>query len=264
LEAPSNPSNRDPNGDSMRTLAFALLASSSLVGCTTSSTEEGHIAATWTLKTVVGNQTVTCPPGVTKAALHTVESSPDGVEVSPCTTPADNCFIDVFDCAAGSGVSAPLPATNYLTWLVFGNDDFSQVYATSISGFVDITTTDKTFHADILTDGGYFLLRWNLVGQQSGQTLACADTDAGAAAGGKVSTLATLIGPGMQGFTDEFACESHFNYTAGVPAGTYTVEVDAINSNKESIGNQMLMNKVVGSHNQITDLGTINIPIQGK
>lgn len=248
----------------MKNLVLGSLCAVAAVGCTT--TEVGHIQATWQVATIdsAGNTTqIPCPPGIDTAALHTVAASPDGTALDPCTDINSDCYIDLFNCSDGAGVSSALPAQNYLTWMELTDHNGTTVYATSTEAFVDITNQDLSFNVQILDNGGYFKLSWELQGEQSGQTLACTDTDAASSAGGSVETTATIAG-GSAALSDKFTCEDHFGYSAGLPEGTYTVQVDALNSQDQALGpGTTLTNKSIAGPNGITDLGTVIIPITG-
>ncbi len=244
-------------------------AASQAAGCIiSSSTDEGHIRATWQLANISSTgatSATSCPPGYDTAALHTVAASPDGTALDACTSINSNCYIDLFNCSDGSGVSAALPAQNYLTWVEITDSTGANLYATSTSAFVDITNVDKTFSTEILNNGGYFLVRWSLVGEQSNAPLSCSQTAAATSAGGSVETTATIAGT-TQAFSDKFNCEDHFDYSAGLPADTYVVTIDALNSADQALSSQSLTynNAIIGNQNQITDLGHAVIPIAGQ
>ncbi|MEO8549418.1 MAG: hypothetical protein ABI678_05580 [Kofleriaceae bacterium] len=67
-----------------------------------------------------------------------------------------------------------------------------------------------------------------------------------------------------QAITDQFECSAHFGITSALPAGTYTVSIDAF---KEGAGGGALgtpvnlTNKVVHDLSELTDLATITLPI---
>jgi hypothetical protein len=239
-------------------------------GCviTSDATDLGHIAASWHVDSVddTGHVTPTsCPQGVTTAALHTVAASSDGVMLDSCMTANDNCFIDLYDCDAFSGVTSPLPAQNYLTWIELSGDDINQPYAISTAGFVNITNVDMSFDTEILVDGGYFKLSWSLQGETSGQTVSCADTAASRAAGGSVEVTSTLVGS-MTALSDKFDCEDHFGYSAPLPWGSYQIVMDALDSRDSRLGSQStpLGTQVIGNEpNSIVDLGHVVLLIAG-
>jgi hypothetical protein len=240
------------------------------VGCT--STEVGHIAANWQLADIAftgpqtaGTTPTACPPGFDTAELHTVAASPDGTAVDACTSPSSDCYIDQFNCSDNTGVSAALPAQNYLTWIAITDHSGTQVYATSTAAFVDITSQDLSFNAQILNNGGYFRLTWSLMGESSGQTIPCAQTDAASSLNGSVETVATVSG-GANMLADKFNCEDHFGYTAGLPSGGYTVAVDALNSANQALGSQstVVPGTITTIPNDITDLGHLVLLIQGQ
>lgn len=237
--------------------SLIALAASQAAGCIiTSGDDDGEdalISANWTLRSEASGTTAPCPPGFTTAALYNQPVDANGNSVG-------DVFIDLFDCANGSGVSAPLPPTTYLTWVEIANDNNTSVYAKSLSAFVDVTVEDKTFSTQILVDGGYFQLQWNLVGGSSNASLSCAQANA---AGG-VSVIGTQVSNPSNSAEDLFDCEDQYGITAGYTMGTYTVSVAALNASNQSIGTAPeLTNKVIDFPNKVTNLGTVNIPITG-
>src|SRR5207253_11514498 len=82
-------------------------------------------------------------------------------------------IIDLFDCVAGAGTSAPLPPTTYETWVEITDHTNSNKYATSVPADLDVTDVDLTYHTDILDDGGYLAFAWSLTGRQTGSPLDC-------------------------------------------------------------------------------------------
>jgi hypothetical protein len=228
----------------------------------------GHVSATWHMDSVdaAGRVTPTaCPAGFDTAVLHTVAASPDGVMLDPCTSANSDCFIDLFNCDDNAGTSSGLPAQNYLTWIEITDHAVTTTYATSTAEFVDITNVDMNFDTEILEDGGYFKLAWSLVGETSGNPLSCAQTAAAKSAGGSVETTATLNGT-TAALGDKFDCEDHFGYSAPLPWGTYTITVDALNSQDQALSSQAptLSEQTIGSQpNTISDLGHVMIPIAG-
>ena len=247
-------------------LVGSLLTAGALIGCTSSS-DLGHIAATWTLDHVTSTGAVTaaaCPSSDSSAELHTVAASPDGTALDSCTSPSSDCYIDIFNCSDGGGVSAPLPAQNYLTWVEITAG--GSTYATSTAAFVDITTVDMQFDTEILVDGGYFKVSWSLQGETSGNTLACADTAAAHSAGGSVEVVSTLVGTSTA-LTDKYDCEDHFGYSAPLPWGSYEIVMDALNSSDQALGSTStdLGQQVIGSTpNDIVDLGHAVLHIAGQ
>jgi hypothetical protein len=233
--------------------SLIALTTITAAGCTTKSSG-AVVSATWSIKTTAGSS-ATCPPGFDTAALYNQEVN------ATTLVPIGQPIIDLFDCAAGRGSSAPLPAAVYQTWVEIANHDNTQVYAQSLSAIVDVVATDKTFSAEILTDGGYFLLSWDLIGASSNQPLSCAQ--AGAAGG--VEAVSTDVASSTNTASDIFTCDDHQGVTSGFKAATYTVSVAALNAGMQSIGTApTLTNKRINAPNKVTDLGNLMIPITGK
>lgn len=239
----------------MKTFVLASLIAASATGCIISSdsSNAAHVGATWQIKSVVTNQPLGCPTGFDTAALvnQPIDSAGNNVG-SP--------IIDLFDCAAGAGTSARLPATTYLTWVQITDHSGANIYAKSVPATLDVTDVDLTYNTDILDDGGYFALAWNLVGAQSNAPLTCAQ--AGVTGSQSAIELQATVSGSAMATDDQFTCEDLSGVTSGLPAGNYTVTVDAL-TGAGSVGQTPTTNEVIGNQNAVTDLGTVTIPIDG-
>lgn len=244
----------------MKQLVLASLiavAASQAAGCIiTSGDDDGDdafISATWQLRSEASNSTVPCPPGFDTAALYNQPVDANGTNAGPV-------IIDLFDCVDGAGTSAPLPPTTYLTWIEIANTNNTQVYAQSLSAYVDVTVSDKTFNTQILVDGGYFQLQWDLVGAQSNAPLTCATAGIG---GGRPAgiQLQAFVASSTESSADIFDCEDGYGITAGYVEGDYEVLVDAIDP--DPVGSAPTINASIAAPNKVTNLGTVTIPING-
>jgi hypothetical protein len=238
--------------------SLIALAASQAAGCIITAGDDtgddAFISATWKLRNEATNSDATCPPGFDTAALYNQPVDAAGNNTGPV-------IIDLFNCAAFSGTSAPLPPTTYLTWIEIANNNNTSVYAKSLSAPVDVTVSDKTFNTQILVDGGYFQLSWILYGASSNMDLSC--STAGAAGG--VESVGTDVSNANNSNSDIFNCEDRRGVTAGYTAGTYTISVAALNGQDQSIGTApALTNRRIEMPNRVTDLGAIMIPITGK
>lgn len=246
----------------MKNLALGsliALGATQAAGCVidnSSPADTATISATWTFRNEASGTAGTCPGGYDTVALY--NKTLDGAYCDPTSSsPSDTC-IELFDCAAGSGVSAPLAATQYKTWLVVTNHDNTSQWGQSTEATVDVTVSDKTFSAQFLLDGGYFLFAWDLIGDTTHNPLTCASAPGG------VSLVATDVADSSYFHDDDFDCQDGADYTAGYRAGTYTVSVSALNAANQSIGTApALPNEVIGTRNMVTNLGTVQIPITG-
>ena len=242
----------------MKTFVLASLIAASATGCIISddSSASAHVGATWTIRTL-SNPDIGCPPGFDTAALYNQPVTSDG-------TPVGSPIIDLFDCAAGGGTSAALPADTYETWIeITDHTNSGQPYATSTPAFLDVTETDLTYSAEIFDDAGYFQLQWDLVGGQSGAPLTCNDAGIADPNTSGVEITATLSGTTAAG-TDQFNCTDHFGITDALAAGDYTVSIDAFTDAGGAIGTApAIPTATIGDHNAITDLGSVTIPIDG-
>lgn len=241
------------------------LAATQAAGCiivSDDTTEYAHVSATWDIKSISTGQSLACPTGYATAALfnQTVDSA--GRPIGACANPSHNnestCFVDLFDCAAHAGTSFPLPPTRYITWVAITDDAVANTYAEGVPAYVDITNVDLTYNAQILDDGGYFYLTWDLRAASNNAPLSC-----GQAGADGVDLTGTVSG-GSEAKTDIWNCTDVSGYTAGYRAASYTVSIAALNASDISIGTApSLTNKSIGRQNAITDLGVVQIPITG-
>jgi hypothetical protein len=234
---------------------FSLIVAlaSQVTGCIISSddtgTTDGAITANWDVKSVDGTS-LQCPAGIDTAALYSQEIDTNFGDVGGQITG------DLFDCSAFTGLSAPLAPTTYYSWIQLENHDGSLVYATTVQAFVDLTTSDKSFNANIYTDGGYFQMAWVLtVGGSPSSCAANADITG-------VEAISTEVGNANNAVSDIFHCGDHYGVTDVLPAGTYTISVDAFNASMAAVGTaDAITNKTIQVQNHVTDLGTITIPL---
>ncbi|HWU89568.1 MAG TPA: hypothetical protein VN253_20040 [Kofleriaceae bacterium] len=229
-------------------------------GCIISSDDGGSgavITADWTFQDVnaKGQTTTTpCPVGYGTVALHTEE-----VDANDRPIPGTE-VLDLFDCADGRGPSAPLAPAVYETWIEVTNGNGGALYAESLSGILDVRDVDLPFHSDIINNGGYFSIAWNLKGAASNRALTCADV----ASLSSIEISATLAGS-QQAVADKFDCVRGSDFSAPVLQGNYVVSVAALNSADQALGPvQNLANKVMRDRNQVTDLGTVMLAIDGQ
>jgi hypothetical protein len=233
---------------------FSLIVAlvSQVTGCIISSddTSNGAIDANWDIKSVDGTS-LQCPAGFDTAALYSQQIDVNYADIGGQITG------DLFDCSAFTGLSAPLVATTYLSWIQIENHDGSLVYATTVQAFVDLTTSDKSFSADIYDDGGYFQMAWQLT--VAGSPSSCAENSDITG----VEAISTEVNNPSNAVSDIFHCADHYGVTGVLPAGNYSISVDAFNAAMQAVGTAAtITNKTIQVQNHVTDLGTITIPLQ--
>jgi hypothetical protein len=214
--------------------------------------DAARITAQWSFRKQATQTTVGCPSGYDTVAVHSTPIDATG-------RPTGEAIVDLFDCADGAGTTAPLVPDVYETFISITDSSGSNVFAQSLAADVDVIDADKTFQSDILVDGGYFQLSWNLVGKVSNKPLEC-DQIAGLQGIQLVSTIAGAA----NATTDKFTCSDHSGVTGGLLNGTYSVSISAMNAGDGLGSAPMLANKVIKDRNQVTDLGTVSVPIDGR
>ena len=203
------------------------------------------------LRNMADGATTACPAGFDTVQMIAQPIDANGNAVGDPS-------IDLFDCRAGTGVSTDLAPDVYQVWLEVRSHDLATLYAQSLSQVLDVRQDDQGFSADILNDGGYFQLSWNLVGKTTNRPLTCAQVGSNA-----IKALSTNVADARRVYDDELTCEDGSAVTGGLLQGAYTISINAMAGDKSLGAAATLTNKMIAGKNQVTDLGTIAIPIDG-
>ena len=238
----------------MKHLPLLALLATQAAGCVYYADGEGVyedalITGEWSFVNIATNTTTACPAGFGTVRMI---SQPVDTRLQAVGQP----FVDLFDCVDGRHTSAYLPPDVYEVWLEVMDDRGSQMYAQSTSKIVDVIEQDALFSAQILNDGGYFLLDWQLRGETSNALLSCDGV-------GGIELTATLASS-TQALADTFDCRDGSGLTAGLRAGSYTLSLSANDAGDRSLGAASAQTKSIRDRNQVTDLGLITIPITGR
>jgi len=232
-------------------LGALLVVMASSAACTPAP-DDVTVTGHWSFKHITDGSARTCPTGFDTATIFAQPVDADTANANGGLISAD-----LFTCSDQQGTVA-LPDGLYLMSVRIEDHSGSQKYADSEEVLID-TARDSSFDVEILDDGGYFFFTWSLQDASTGATLKCAD--AGVTANGSVEAISTSVANQNFFKDDKFTCEDHFGTTAGLPAGTYTVSIDAENGGA-ALGTPMnLTNKVITYPNGTTDLGHVMIPI---
>lgn len=229
-------------------LGALLAAAASSTGCVAST--EAVVTAEWSFEHVNGTVSGQCPAGYPDVGIYFAPWDPVNENLGAAV-------VDLFDCADGIGTTAPIDGI-FRVWVQVENSDTGAVYAKSKSVVIDTIDGDALIDFPILDDGGYFFLTWDLVDAVSQAPLTC--REAGIGGNGAVETVATLTGTSTA-LVDKFDCDDGFGTTSPLPAGSYTVSVDADDGTGAVGKAPTLTNKVIKAPAGLTDLGHILIPI---
>lgn len=245
-------------------LVLALAAASQAAGCVIEVNDRDRgddgsggavasISARWSLRNMLDGAVTGCPRG-----FDTVQVFAQSVDGSGA--PTGDVHVDLFDCEARNGTSSELWPDLYQVWVEVRSHDLATLYAQSLSQFVDVRDFDQKFSAELLNDGGYFQLSWDLVGSKSGRTLDCADV----AGLNTITAISTSIADARRVYDDSLVCEDHTTVTGGLLQGAYTIDIEARAGGQSIGGTASLTNQVISGQNRVTDLGHIAIPINGQ
>jgi len=208
------------------------------------------ISARWSLRNMADGATTACPVGFDTVQMiaHAVDASGDAV---------GDPSVDLFDCDARTGRSAVLPSDIYQVWLEIRSHDLATLYAQSLSQVLDVRTADRTITADLLNDGGYFQLTWDLVDATTHRPVECSqvvglDT---------IEAVSTSVADAHVAYDDQRVCQDHAAVSGGLLQGSYTITINAMAGGRSVGAAAMLTHQVIQGQNRVTDLGNIIIPI---
>jgi hypothetical protein len=233
----------------------ALVAVASSVGCGSSGGTGGDVLVdvNWKFTQISDNTVLGCPAGFGTARIIS-QATDDTTHVG-----AGQQFMDKFDCAAGRGTIS-LPDDTYLIWVEIESNSGSSTYAQSQETFYDTLVDTGAVNAEIIDDGGFFYLEWDLFDANTHAAMSCAQ--AGIGASGAVEAISTGVSGTTMSADDQFTCTDHYGVTDPLIAGTYLVSVEAVDSTKHSIGNAPeLTNQVIRAPGGFTNLGLVKIQI---
>lgn len=243
--------------------ALAALAATQIAGCIITSDntdDEARITVNWELRNVGSNVLQACPSGYDTVALYSQPVDANGNQVG-------SEIIDLFRCNDGTGVSAPLPPTTYLSWIEVTNTNNTAQYARSLGAYVDVTVEDKTLDAAIFLNGGYFQVDWKLEGEITRTPFQCSSIPGVTLEGVELSAMLA----GTTGVVDfpPFRCEDYTGVTPVLIGGTYNVTLAATRApDGFSIGSKNVGNHQISGPNLVTKIsenpgqvGPVTIPL---
>ena len=209
------------------------------------------ISTRWALRNMIDGATTACPTGFDTVQLIAQPIDADGV---PTAEPS----VDLFDCEARAGTATDLVPDVYQVWIEVRSRDLIRLYAQSLSQVLDLRAADQSFDVDILNDGGYFQLSWDLIGATTNRPISCG----AAGAVDKIHAISTNVADAKFVYEDLRPCEDHIAVTEGLLQGSYTITIDAVAGNA-SVGN-LAVDRTIAGQNQVTDLGHLLIPVNGQ
>lgn len=210
------------------------------------------ISARWSLRNLSDGAATACPAGFDTVELFALPIDANGDAVA-------DPQIDLFDCDARTGISTDLLPDVYQVWIEVRSHDLATLYAQSLSQVLDVRQANQSFSADVLNDGGYFQLSWELVSGTTNRPLDCSQVP------GIDSVLAvsTSVADAHRVYEDRRVCEDHFGISDGLLQGTYTITVEATAGDRSLGPATTLADQTIEGQNRVTDLGAITIPVDG-
>jgi hypothetical protein len=215
------------------------------------SVEVATISARWSLRNMLDGATTACPGDFDSVRLIMQPIDDNG-------DPVGDAAEDRFDCSDRAGVATDLFPDVYRVWIEIVSHDLNKLYAQSLSQVLDVRKVDETFTAEVLNDGGYFQIGWDLVGKATNRPVQCAqvpglDT---------IKAISTFVSSTTRAYDDSFVCDDHFAVSGGLLQGSYTIAIDALDG-ATSVGRAAPLNAKIDGQNRVTNVGTIAIPIDG-
>ncbi|MGH9883954.1 MAG: hypothetical protein ACREBE_00380 [bacterium] len=213
--------------------------------------EVATISARWSMRNMLDGASTACPKEFDTVRLFMLPVDANG-------DPAGEVAEDRFDCDDRAGRATDLFPGVYQVWIEVSSHDLKQTYAQSLSQLLDVTVADDTFATEMLNDGGYFQIGWDLVGKSSNRPVQCSQV----AGLDTLKAISTFVSSTTRAYDDSFVCDDHFAISGGLLAGDYTIAIDALDGDK-SVGRAAPLSAKIESQNRVTNVGTISIPIDG-
>jgi hypothetical protein len=232
-------------------LGVLLAAAASSAACT--SADSGGVPVSWRFTKLENNTTLGCPAGFNTARIVS-QAVDDTTHIG-----AGEQITDLFDCSAGHGTIA-LPNDAFLIWVEIESAS-GTLYAQSQETYYDTALDNFVVDAEIIDDGGFFFLEWDLFDSVTGRLMSCAD---GGVTGGNsaIDVVSTEIGNSTNFQDDRYDCTDHYGATDPLLAGSYTIQVQAFDSANQHAGSAPeILNKTIRAPGGYTDLGLVHIPI---
>jgi hypothetical protein len=244
-------------------LATVVTLASQAAGCIVQTDHQGDgglgvevatISARWSLRNMLDGATTACPAGFDTVRLFMQPIDANG-------DPLDAAAEDRFDCSDRAGVATDLFPGVYQVWIEVSSHDLKQTYAQSLSQVLDVTLADDTFATEMLNDGGYFQVAWDLVGKSTNRPVQCSQV----AGLDTLKAISTFVSSTTRAYDDSFACDDHFAVSGGLLEGDYTIAIDAVvaKDGGTSVGKAAPLSAKIEGQNRVTNVGTISIPING-
>ncbi|MBX3155258.1 MAG: hypothetical protein KF773_04605 [Deltaproteobacteria bacterium] len=233
-------------------LAVAVTATNA-AGCGGGGGGDGEIVADlgWVFKDLATNAVTGCPAGFDTVKVIAIPVDAAGNRVG-------DSFTDLLDCADGaSGDLVSYDPGLYQIFLEIRQGANGNLYAQSLSEFFDLTAGDDTFDYTIFNDAGYFAFAWDLRAASNNAPVSC--NGAGAS---NVELAVTVTGTNDLRSV-KFPCGDGGAVTDALLEDSYVASVAALNSANAAVGVSAAQNTDIKDRNQVTELGTIVVPIDG-
>jgi len=243
----------------MNKLVILAAAASLAEGCVIETHSDGayselaSISARWSLRNMTDGAVTACPSGFDTTLVVTQPVDDFGV---PLAEPV----ADLFDCEDRAGTSTALFPDVYQVWVEVRSHDLRTLYAQSLTQVLDVRDVDRQLSAELLNDGGYFQLSWDLVGASSNRPLACSQI----VGLDKIHAVSTSVSTAQFTYDDWFPCEDHVAISGGLLQGPYTIAIGAVTPDRSIGPATTLTNQVISGQNRVTDLGHVLLPIDGR
>jgi hypothetical protein len=232
-------------------LGAALVVAVTSVGCTTSDggSDEVAVPVSWKFTELSTNSSLGCPQGFGTARI--VSQVID--ERTHLGTGQE--FTDLFNCSDLHGTIGLPPEGQFLIWVEIESNSGGTLYAQSQETLYDTEFDTGTVDAEIIDDGGFFFLEWDLY-DASNRLVGCSD-----AGSSSVEVIATALSSGTESTDDKFDCADHYGVTDPVIAGTYQVAIEALDSADRALGDGPPVTKNIVAPGGYTDLGLVKIQL---
>lgn len=225
----------------MKNLVLSTLVAAMAIQAGCVADDDNRVAVTWNYK-INGVTQPGCPAGANGVDLliKNVDTGREDVYQYSCNSPVLIEYV---------------PDGTYQIWVELMSG--GTTYAQSLSLVDDFFGEDKDITVDIHEDKGFFFTQWSLKGDLTNAPLACNQVPGLSF----ISLLATKVGT-AQRVDSMMDCGPGSGPSKALDVGLYTLSLDAVNSANQALGTAgIATNQPIADRNQVTNLGTVVIPI---
>ena len=203
-----------------------------------------HIGVSWQFIDVdpTGAYTVTgCPEGLDTVAMSATTFDANDVPVSSCDPGGVCSWTGTFPCSDDFATTIRMSGQRFHASINVQDASGMRGWGSPKDALLELPGSDESvsFYGAFVNNGGHFRMNISLISAMLLNHLKCGATSVAASAGGSIEIDATLEGTTTT-LRNRVRCDDPLEdvvaYSAPLPAGIYTVQVQALDASDQPVG----------------------------